>query len=90
MDHGDGRAVENSVFLIADLTLDIDDLEAGGPDMSVTLTPLNQTSISGVIGGTSGEVINFSPGANDGNDVGDLSVTVVCQSGASPVVDTSP
>ena len=65
-------------------TLNIDDLSAGNTDIAVTLALGNQTSTSGVIGGTSAETITFS-GANF-EDVGSLAVTVQCQSGSSPSV----
>ena len=70
-------------------SLNIDDgVGNGQPDIAVTLTPLNQTSISGVIGGKAGETITFS-GLADG-DVGDLALTVHCQSTATPTVVPTP
>ena len=62
-------------------------------DTAVTLVLGNTTSISGVVGGVASATITFfGNGSSAGNidssheDVGELIVTVVCQSGSSPSV----
>ena len=70
-------------------TMAIDDgngLSDPSPDINATLILLNHTSASGVFGGSSGETITFSDALNDGEDVGDLMLTVVCQSGSTPAL----
>ena len=75
--------------------LGIDDPTDGSTstDIIVTLILGNTTSVSGIIGGSSGETITFfgnSTGMTSGEslfeDVGDLALTVVCQSGQEPAV----
>ena len=67
----------------------------GGQDIVVTLTVGNQTSVSGTVGGTSGETFNFygnstglggENGITSNEDTGDLALTVVCQSGSTPAI----
>ena len=63
-------------------TLSISDGGDSDPaDITVQLSPLNQTSISGIIGGNASETITFSGLAN--GDVGDLLLVVQCQSTAT-------
>ena len=57
-------------------------------DIAIGLT--NQTSISGVYGGLSGEIVIFTGNSSSGEggtqsfeDTGDLAITVVCQSGST-------
>ena len=73
--------------------LGIDDPTDGSTstDFVVSITPLNQTTVSGVTAGTADETITFfgnSSGGTSGavsfEDVGDLSLTVICQSTATP------
>ncbi len=52
-----------------------------GVDIAIALK--NQTSISGVHGGLSGEIIIFT-GEPTFEDTGDLMITVVCQAGSTP------
>ena len=66
----------------------IDDLQAGGTDFTVTLALENQTSISGVVGGTAGETITLS-GSPTGTNTGDVVITVQCQSGTSATVSVT-
>ena len=66
----------------------IDDLSSGGTDITITLAVANQTSVSGVVGGTAGETITFS-GSPTGTNTGDLVVTVQCQSGTSATVSVT-
>ena len=79
--------------------LGIDDPTDGSTstDIIVTLILGNTTSVSGIIGGTSGEIITFfgnSTGMSSGEslfeDVGDLALTVVCQSGQAPTLEPTP
>ena len=79
--------------------LGIDDPTDGSTstDIIVTLVLGNHTSSSGVIGGDSGEIINFFGAANGssssisiGEDVGDLTLTVICQSGQAPTLVPAP
>ena len=62
-------------------------------DTAVTLVLGNQTSISGVVGGTASATVTFfgngTTTADDFSsqeDVGELILTVVCQSGSTPTV----
>ena len=74
-------------------TLGIDDSTTGGIDLKVVLHPGNQTAVSGVIGGTSSETLTFSglgPLGGLGEDSGDLSLTVVCQSTATATLVPTP
>lgn len=66
-------------------SLGISDLPSAGLDLSVVLTLANQTSVSGTMGAVSGTTLTFS-GDPVGNDVGDLSLTVQCQSTATATV----
>ena len=53
----------------------------------------NNTTTQGVISGEASAVIEFSgngSATSDSDDTGDLSVTVLCQSGSTPTVDISP
>jgi len=59
-------------------------------DIVITLTPINQTSISGIIGGNATETITFygnstgpTIGTNTFEDTGDLLLVVQCQSTAT-------
>ena len=61
------------------------------PDIAVTLSPANQTTVSGVTAGSADETITFTGNSSGGNDglqsfeeTGDLSLTVICQSTATP------
>ena len=59
----------------------------------VTLSIGNQTSISGVISGQNSATIEFSGNGtitSDSDDTGDLSVTLLCQSGSTPTIDIAP
>jgi len=67
------------------------------PDIAITLSPLNQTTISGVMAGSEGETITFSGNSTGGEsglqsfeDTGDLSLTVICQSTARPLLAPAP
>jgi len=66
----------------------IDDLQAGGTDITIALALTNQTSISGVVGGTSGETITLS-GSPTGTNTGDVVITVQCRSTASATVSVT-
>ena len=66
-------------------TIAIDDLKAAGHDFIVNLVLQNQTSISGITAGTTGETITFSGGTNL-EDTGAVGLTVVCQSGSTPAL----
>ena len=63
------------------------------PEFIVTLMLGNKTSASGMISGDSGETINFFGFSNGTStsislleEVGDLALTVVCQSGSTPAL----
>ena len=63
------------------------------PTHVVSLILGNQTSVSGMISGDSGETINFFGFSNGTStsislleEVGDLALTVVCQSGSAPAL----
>ena len=75
-----GKATALTVLGISDAVLD------QTADTTLTLSLGNQTSVSGVIGGSAGETITFygnGTGASSGlatnEDVGDLSLAVVCR-----------
>ena len=80
--------------------LGVNDLATtGGTDFVVTLAIGNQTSVSGVIGGTTGETLTFfgnstslsaAAGTSGLEDTGDLAITVVCQSGSTPAITPDP
>jgi len=62
-----------------------------GVDIAIALSLGNHTSVSGVVGGLTGETIVFtgnsstpSGGGQSFEDTGDLSLTVVCRSGSTP------
>ena len=64
------------------------------PDIAISLSPQNQTSVSGVIGGKDGETITFFGNSTDTTlsvltfeDTGDLALTVMCQSGNTPALE---
>ena len=63
----------------------IDDLSSNGTDITITLSLSNQTSVSGVLGATSGETITLS-GSPTGTDTGEVALTVLCQSGSTPTL----
>ena len=78
--------------------LGIDDgVGNGQPDIAIALSLQNQTSVSGVIGGLTGETITFSGNTTGGTtglstfeDTGDLHLTVICQSGNTPTLTPAP
>ena len=66
-------------------------------DIAITLSPINQTSVSGIIGGLDGETITFfgnNTGPTSGvatlEDTGDVAITVICQSGNGPTLTPTP
>jgi len=74
--------------LAAPSSLGIQNSTGTGVDIAIPLK--NQTSISGVIGGLTGETIVFTgnssgtlTGAQTFEDTGDLTITVVCRAGST-------
>ena len=65
------------------------DTNAENPITFVGLQLGNQTTVTGVFGGTNSQTIQFSgngSSTSDSDDTGDLAVTVVCQSGSTPTI----
>ena len=64
--------------------------DGSGNAITINLALENQTSISGVVGGTTGETMTFTDGFTKGNKAGEVSLTVVCQSGSTPALIPAP